>query len=120
MNPPKSLASKYRVLSQGASDRPIIRPGDVYRIADKLVVLPEERDRKPHETDRRVVVLQSASVTAVANQPTVLVAPASSTHPAGPFDLDFDEDVPNGFTRPPTIFLSLAQPILITELGKRE
>lgn len=94
--------------------------GEVYLVDDKCLTYPDQRARKPHETDRRVIVLQDESASAYGNLKTLLVAPCSATWGPGPFDLDFGEVLPNGFTKSPTVFVSLVQPILKTDLWRRE
>src|SRR4051812_37634982 len=92
--------------------------GEVYLVDDKCLMYPDQRARKPHDTDRRVIVLQDESASAYEKLKTLLVAPCSASWGAGPFDFDFGETLPNGFTKSPTVFVSLVQPILKTDLRR--
>lgn len=92
--------------------------GAVYHVPGEEIVLPTHVDRGTEKV-RRVVVLQSTIVCARQDIATVLVAPASTTEPGGPFDHQND-GLENGFTVDDVvIFTSLIQPILKKDLGKR-
>jgi hypothetical protein len=96
-----------------------IEQGAVYQVKDAEVRLPGGERRRP-KPFRRVVIMQANSPNQDPSHPTVLVVPCSSSVPPGKFDTEF-ENHPNGFTcEEPTVFLSLVQPMLKSELGKRE
>lgn len=68
---------------------------------------------------RRVVILQSDVVCSMTGVPTVLAAPCSASTATGPMDHEFEEP-PIGFTEPPTVFVSIMQPFLKTDLERFE
>jgi mRNA-degrading endonuclease toxin of MazEF toxin-antitoxin module len=122
----RGAANRYALLKERAArfhgdkpSRPIV-PGEVYLVDDRLLRFPDDPNREPHPNGRRVIVIQSAVANNNTAQPTVLVLPCSTSWPAGPYDHDFEDDIPDGFTDPPTVYMSLLQPVLKEELGPRQ
>lgn len=65
-------------------------PGAVYRVDDKAVHFPQDPDRTPHTTQRRVIVVQSQVYSAGWSPRTILVVPCSASHQGAVSGYDFE------------------------------
>jgi len=112
------FAEALRARAQSAQGKHSIRAGDVYVVDDRALNLPSALTRTMHES-RHVIVVQSERFTNLPQQKTVMVVPCSKSYGIGPFDCEFEDE--NGFAPGVVkVFVSLIQPLLKTDLGKRK
>lgn len=122
-----ALAGLDRVRRVGGQAPPEVAPhvlaGAVFVVDDAVIQLPESRlpggmARRTHET-RRVVILSPSLWCQDGTLTVVQVAPCSGhppATPAHPLDLQLATADEPGFTLAARIYVSLAQPILKSDL----